>query len=112
MSPFLPLLGLGPVKRFLQSRVDRRAAGPAAEERAATRTYLWGEVRNPAGQVVTATLETPEGYAFTAMSAIACVEKVLAGEVPPGAWTPSQAFGAGFVDTLPGVVASPVSRAG
>jgi short subunit dehydrogenase-like uncharacterized protein len=107
MSPLLPLLGLGPVKRFLQSRVDRRAPGPTADERAATRTYLWGEVKNPAGRTVTATLETPEGYAFTSVSAVTCVEKVLAGEVPPGAWTPSQAFGADFVDAIPGVTGSP-----
>jgi short subunit dehydrogenase-like uncharacterized protein len=107
MTPFLPVLGLGPVKRWLQRRVDRRAPGPDAQARATARTYLWGEVRNAAGRTVTATLETPEAYAFTAVSAVACVEKVLAGEVPPGSWTPSQAFGADFVDSLPGVVGSP-----
>ena len=54
---------------------------------------------------VTATLETPEGYRFTAFSAVASVERVLQGTVPPGAWTPSRAFGADFVAGLPGVLA-------
>jgi short subunit dehydrogenase-like uncharacterized protein len=110
LQPFLPLAGWGPVKRFLQRRVDAKVAGPSAEVRERARMYLWGEARNPAGEAATATLETPEGYALTAVSAVTAVEKVLAGAVPPGSWTPSQAFGADFVDTLPGVVAGPVRR--
>ena len=34
---------------------------------------------------------------------------VLAGEVGPGAWTPSRAFGADFVASLPGVSVQPLS---
>jgi saccharopine dehydrogenase (NAD+, L-lysine-forming) len=49
-------------------------------------------------------VETPEAYAFTAESAVAAAARVVAGEVQPGAWTPAQALGAGFVATLPGVV--------
>jgi short subunit dehydrogenase-like uncharacterized protein len=110
LQPFLPLAGWGPVKRFLQRRVDAKVTGPSAEVRERARMHLWGEARNPAGDAVTALLEVPEGYAFTAVSAIAAIEKVLAGAVPPGSWTPSQAFGADFVDTLPGVVAGPVRQ--
>ena len=58
----------------------------------------------PAGGSVTSTLETPEGYHFTAVSAVAALERVLQGAVQPGAWTPSRAFGADFVAGLPGVV--------
>ena len=32
------------------------------------------------------------------------MERVLAGTVAAGSWTPSRALGAGFVATLPGVV--------
>src|SRR6202035_3020664 len=73
LSPLLPLLGWMPVKRFLQRRVDKRVTGPGEEARASGRTYLWGEVRNAASAVVTSTLETPEAYAFTAVSAVAAV---------------------------------------
>jgi short subunit dehydrogenase-like uncharacterized protein len=104
----LPLAGLSPVKRFLARRVDRTVTGPGPEVRASARTYLWGEVRDAAGHTVTATLETPEAYTFTAVSAVAAVEKVLAGAVAPGAWTPARAFGVDFVAGLPGVVVGEV----
>jgi short subunit dehydrogenase-like uncharacterized protein len=69
---------------------------------------LWGRAAAappPAGDgtEVTLTLDTPEGYSFTAVAAVECVRRLLAGAVEPGAWTPARAFGAGFVDTLPQV---------
>lgn len=107
---FLPIASWGPLKRFLQRRVDRMAIGPNAEARANARTYLWGEIEGEGGRL-SATLETPEAYAFTAVSAVACARKVLAGKVEPGAWTAAQAFGSRFVETLPGVAAGPIVKA-
>jgi saccharopine dehydrogenase (NAD+, L-lysine-forming) len=109
----LPLTGLGAVKRFLVRRVERKVTGPGPQARATGRTYLWGEVKDAAGAAVTATLETPEAYAFTAVSAVAAVERVLgggAGGIAPGAWTPARAFGPDFVAGLPGVVMGEVRR--
>jgi short subunit dehydrogenase-like uncharacterized protein len=103
LAPLLPLAGWPPVKRLAQRWVERRVTGPSIEQRETSRVYLWGQARNAAGRTVTATLETPEAYRFTAESAVAAVERVLAGKVHPGAWTPSRAFGAGFVAELPGV---------
>ena len=111
LAPFLPLAGWKPVKRFLQRRVDRREPGPSEEVRKTARVYLKGEAKNAAGARVTATLETPEAYQLTAVSAVECARRAAAGEVPAGAWTPSKAFGARFVDTLPGVVAGPITAA-
>jgi len=106
LAPFLPLAGWKPAKRFAQRWVERRVTGPSPEQRESGRTYLWGEARNAAGRAVTATLETPEGYRLTAISAVESAERVLAGRVPPGAWTPSRAFGADFITELPDVVAT------
>ena len=103
LSPLLPLAGWRPVKRFAQRWVERKVTGPSAHLRETARVYLWGQARN-AGRSVTSTLETPEGYHFTAVSAVAALERVLQGAVQPGAWTPSRAFGADFVAGLPGVV--------
>jgi len=108
LSRLAPLAALGPVKRWLQRRVDRRVAGPSAEVRATARTYLWGEATDASGRKVTARIETPEAYAFTAVSAVEAAQRAASGAVPPGAWTPSRAFGTRFVDGLPGVVAGPV----
>ncbi len=109
LRPLLPVAGTRPVKGLLDWWVRRTVTGPDEARRAAGRSYLWGRVRNPAGAERTATLETPEGYTLTAAAAVECVERVVAGAVRPGAWTPSLAFGAGFVEELPGVEAGPIS---
>jgi len=88
--------------------VDRKVTGPSEEIRETARVYLWGEAKDAAGRAVTSTIETPEGYRFTAVSAVESVIRVLAGRVQPGAWTPSKAFGPDFVTELPGVVAGEV----
>ena len=46
--------------------------------------------------------ETPSPYAFTALGAVEAARRVAAGEVEPGFRTPAMAFGAEFLDTLPG----------
>jgi short subunit dehydrogenase-like uncharacterized protein len=101
IRPFLPLLGIKPVKRLLQSFANRRT-GPGAEQRSKGRTYLWGRVANGSTEV-TMTMTTPEGYAFTVLSALAAVEKVLASPNRSGSFTPSKFFGPEFVTTIPGV---------
>jgi short subunit dehydrogenase-like uncharacterized protein len=45
---------------------------------------------------------TPSGYDLTTLTALASVERVLAGNVPPGFHPPSQAFGRDFVLSIPG----------
>lgn len=101
LSRVAPLLGL-PAVQWLAQRLVPRDAGPSAEQRERGRVEVWGRARR-GGEERTATLSTPDGYAFTVASALAAVERVLGGEVAAGALTPSQAFGADFVDTLPGV---------
>ncbi len=103
MRRFARLLGLGPVQSFLKARVEKNVKGPTAEERERERSYLWGRVTK-GGSVVTGTLETLEGYALTAETAVAIARKVLAGDVAPGVHTPSQAFGARFIETIRGSI--------
>ena len=88
LAPFLPLAGWPPLKRFLQRRVDRRAPGPAEESRQTARVYLWGEAKNAAGARVTATLETPEAYRLTAVSAVECARRAAAGRCRPAPGRP------------------------
>ncbi|BDP44480.1 saccharopine dehydrogenase (plasmid) [Deinococcus aetherius] len=97
-----PLLRLPAARRFLRERAGR-AKGPSETEMREGGTVVWGEVTDPAGRRRTAKLVGPEGYRFTVEAALASVERVLAGGVPAGAWTPSQAFGRDFVKGLPGV---------
>jgi short subunit dehydrogenase-like uncharacterized protein len=103
MMWLLPLLSLRPVKRLLQTLADRRR-GPDEHARATGRVYLWGRVANRAGSEATMTMTTPEGYAFTIMSALAAVERLLADPARPGSFTPAGYLGADFVTSIPGVV--------
>jgi short subunit dehydrogenase-like uncharacterized protein len=98
-----PLLGLAPLQAWIKRRVGEKVKGPTPEERAADESQLWGEVTDGAGHRVTLRMRTPEGYTLTADSALAATRRILAGGIPPGALTPSKAFGADFVTTLPGV---------
>jgi len=88
------------VRTTLKKLVEIFVHGPSEEELRKNRCSLWGRVSNASGKAEEARLEIPDGYYFTAQSALACVENVRSGKVKPGAWTPSQAFGAEFVHTL------------
>jgi short subunit dehydrogenase-like uncharacterized protein len=112
LAPFLPVLALKPVKRLLQKIVDWKVTGPSPELQRTGRVHLWGEVKNAAGASVTGTLSTPEAYAFTAVSAVEATVRAAAGTVPPGAWTPSLAFGAAFAGELAGVERGELRRTG
>jgi short subunit dehydrogenase-like uncharacterized protein len=96
----LPVTGLAPVQALLGAWVKRGVAGPTSDERARERSFLWGRVEDGEGRAAEGTLETLEGYDLTAETAAAAAERVLRGEVKPGAWTPSRAFGARFVETI------------
>ena len=80
-------------------RIAKTVAGPTAEERERERSLLWGRVEK-GDSAVEGIVETLEGYALTAETAVAALREVLAGSVKPGVWTPSQAFGTGFIATI------------
>src|SRR6266542_1166315 len=97
----LPLLSPKPIRRLLQ-KVAAPRGGPDERKRAAGRVYLWGEVSNGTDSRAM-TMTTPEGYAFTILSAVNAGERVLAG-ARPGAFTPAALLGSDFVSTVPGVL--------
>ncbi len=89
------------VLRALQRQIGKRMRGPTPDERRTGRVELWGRASD--GQrSVELTMTTPEGYTFTAESSLMAVQRALGGGLV-GALTPSQAFGAGFAESLPGV---------
>lgn len=75
--------------------------GPNAEDRDTTRSSFWGCVSRGHEQVA-ATMETPSGYKLTVLTAVAALERVLAGNVKSGFATPSMAFGPEFILSIPG----------
>jgi len=99
-----PLLRTEFMKRRARARVRAMPSGPSAEALQRTRSYVYGEVRDAEGRTARATLEAPTGYLLTAQAAVRAGMRILAGGVPAGFHTPSRAFGAEFVLTIPSVV--------
>ena len=97
-----PLLRNRVAKAFLRKMMNKRSSGPSESERAAAHMDLWGRVVNAKGEEATQTLRIVEGYTFTVLAALEAVARVLAGNVQAGALTPAKAFGARFVNEIPG----------
>jgi saccharopine dehydrogenase (NAD+, L-lysine-forming) len=97
------LLNLAPVKALLKALVRAQPAGPDEEQRRSGRTFVWGRVTDGQGEEAVARLSGPEGYTFTARTAVESARRVLAGDAQPGYQTPSTAFGADFVLDFDGV---------
>jgi short subunit dehydrogenase-like uncharacterized protein len=98
-----PLLAAAPVQRALRALVRSGSPGPSDEERARGRSRFWGEAIAADGGRVVSRLEGPEGYTMTVLTALAIVERVLAGDAPAGFYTPSRAYGADLVLGIDGV---------
>jgi short subunit dehydrogenase-like uncharacterized protein len=81
------------VRKFLTER-----AQPGGDT---GRVSLWGRVSDGSGHAIEATLETPEAYRLTILTALAAVENLLSRGTPPGFATPARAFGSQFVLSIP-----------
>ncbi len=96
------LLGTGLVQRWLKRRIQSGPPGPTEEQRARGRSLVWGEARDDRGGCVVSRLSGPEGYTTTALTALAVVERVLAGQATPGFQTPAKMYGPDFILEVPG----------
>jgi short subunit dehydrogenase-like uncharacterized protein len=90
---FNGLLGSDFIKNWARKLINSRAVGPSDEARAGSSMQVWGRVANAAGQTVEATWVGPEGYTFTAHSALLVTQRVLNGHVQAGFHTPAGLFG-------------------
>ena len=101
MNALRPLFKLAAVRSFFKLGVS---PGPTAEQRAKSVMHVWGEVEDDQGRKAVSRLHGPEpGAVWAARAAVAAVQKVLAGNAPPGFQTPALAYGADFVLECDGV---------
>jgi saccharopine dehydrogenase (NAD+, L-lysine-forming) len=70
---------------------------------------VWGRVSGPGKHYASGTVSTPAGQLFTVDAVLHAVRRLLAGDVPPGAHTPSSAFGSGFLADLDDVTVGRIS---
>lgn len=94
------LLRMGWVKRMARRRIEKQPAGPSSEQRMHSSTLLWGQARDAQGKAVIATLETPNGYTFTAEAAVHIAQRVLAGDWKAGFQTPAGCYGPQLLDEI------------
>ena len=79
-----PVAGFAPVQALVSAWMKKGVAGPTAEERARERSLLWGRVEDGEGRAAEGSVETLEGYALTAETAVLAAERVLRGERDAG----------------------------
>lgn len=91
------------MQSILKTLIGKTTHGPSKELLENGRSWIWGEVRNMEGETASMRIVTPNGYTLTVDSAITAVTRALEKELKPGAFTPSQAFGADFVFELKNV---------
>ena len=90
-----------------RSQIKRCRPARRPNNALAARAYVWGEVRDDNGRVVTGRITTPDGYTLTVLTALAIVEQALGGRHPIGFQTPAKAYGSDLIFTLPGVARLP-----
>lgn len=89
---------------ILFALIDRFATGPSEQERRGVRIDVWGEARDEKrGECVRGCLQTMEAHGFASIAALkaACTLLERDFNLGPGVYTPSKAFGVGFVLTIP-----------
>jgi short subunit dehydrogenase-like uncharacterized protein len=89
---------------LLELQAQALPDGPTGPERAGRQAVIVAEVEDATGRRFRGRLRTPEAYGFSCTTALAIVERVLAGDVEPGAQTPARVYGPDFVIPLPGVL--------
>lgn len=102
LSPIRGLFGISAVENGLKRLVEKFVKGPDEIKRKHMRTWLWGEVRNAAGEIKTAHLETANGYDVTVEGVLFSVNHLLAYQGPGGYFTPSTLLGERCIEQLNG----------
>jgi short subunit dehydrogenase-like uncharacterized protein len=99
---FGPLLRSRIGQRGLAAIVRSLPEGPSQSERNGHRATIWAVAIDCSGRSFKASLSTPDAYDFAANSALEISSRISSLPTPVGLVTPSQAFGADFVLSLPG----------
>lgn len=97
------VMGAKSIQSALKSWVDRRPAGPDLASRERGGSWVFGEVKNLAGEVASTRMVTPEGYTLTALTSVAIADRVMRGESRPGFQTPAGFYGPDMILEIEGV---------
>lgn len=97
------LLRTKSIRQILRRQIDKRAAGPSADQRERALSLIWGQVSNQRGEKATVRMQTPEGYTLTAHTILLIAKKILQGNLKAGYQTPAGAYGEDLIMEVPRV---------
>lgn len=98
-----PILGLGLVQKFLKKRIEKKVKGPDKATRDKLTTFVWGEVKNKAGETKSYRIEVANGYEITATGSVYVAQALLGDQArSSGYQTPSMLLGTDLIEKLPG----------
>ena len=96
------ILQMPRVQTWLVERIEKTVKGPDAAARDASRTWVWGEAKDPSGRRQEIRISSLNGYSLTVFSSLAIVEHLIVKGFPHGCWTPAAIMGKDFILSLPG----------
>ena len=99
---FVGLIKINWVLNFIKKRIDKIWNPNNADERASSKSYFWGEVKNKKGDIVVARFTTSDGYDLTAWGTVEVAEHLLKDHNHKGYYTPSILIGKKLMDNMPG----------
>ena len=103
MNWIKPVLGLGWVQKFIKSRIEKKVKGPDEATRAKLKTFVWGEVKNAAGEIKTYRIQVANGYEVTADGSVLVAQALLGGHAADSGYrTPCMLLGDDLVEKLAG----------
>ncbi len=86
------------VKKLSSKLIKKNITGPNELRRSNTETIVYGMVNNAAGKKIEEAYQVMEGYNLTVAGAAESAKRILNGETLPGTFTPSMAFGSGYLE--------------
>ncbi len=105
MRRLQPILKWRVVQNFMKRKIEKTNRGPSEQRRRDNGCYVWGEMKNAAGNLAKLSIVGPNGYDLTVTASLGIAERLLnpGGHPAGGYFTPSQFMGADYVLKLPGV---------
>lgn len=97
------LLRIPSVKKMLQGRIDKRAAGPDNNQLEKGTTWVWAKASDGKGNDFECRLSGPEGYLLTSHATLIIAKEILKGNYKSGYQTPAGCYGWDLVLKIPGV---------
>ena len=97
------LLATPPWQAFLRAQIDHFIPDPPPHARRAGWATVVAEAEDGSGCRVRSRMHTGDAYRYSALTAVAIIERTLAGELKSGFQTPSRVYGPDFAMSFEGV---------